>query len=67
MDGKKWYQSKTLWFNALSGAITVVGTFANSALASDPKVQAGAALFITIGNAILRFMTDKPIVNTPAQ
>lgn len=60
-QGKKWWESKTLWFNAISGAVGVVTAFSNSALASDPRVQAGAALFVTIGNGVLRFLTEKPI------
>ena len=61
MEPKKWWTSKTLWFNAITGLLTVAGALQSSALAADPKVQAGCVLFITLGNAILRFMTDKPV------
>lgn len=65
-DGKKWWQSKTVWFNALTSVVTVAGALANSPLAADPKVQAGVVLFITIGNAVLRFLTNQPI-QTPGK
>ena len=60
-SGKKWYQSRTMWFNIISGAIGVASAFQNSVLASDPKIQAGFALFVTIGNAVLRTITSEPI------
>lgn len=65
MDGKQWWKSKTIWFNLLTGALTAAVALKDSALASDPKVQAGVALFITVGNVFLRIITDQPITNTP--
>lgn len=59
--GKSKWKSKTLWFNVITGAVTVAGVLANSALAADPKIQAAVALFITIGNGVLRFMTNEPL------
>lgn len=64
MDGKHWYQSKTIWFNAITGAVALATTVEKSPFASDPKVQAGFALFVAIGNSVLRFLTDQPL-NTP--
>lgn len=61
MEGKEWYKSKTIWFNAITGLITIATALQSSALAADPKVQAGVALFITIGNAILRLRTDTAV------
>ena len=60
-DTKKWWSSKTLWFNAITGGLTIAGALQSSALASDPKVQAAVALFITVGNAILRVITTQPV------
>ena len=60
-DDKKWYKSKTVWFNIVSGGIAIATALQNSALASDPKVQAGVALFITLGNVALRFVTEEAI------
>ena len=61
METKKWYQSKTVWFNIISGVVAVSTTLANSTFAQDPKVQAIAAAIITLGNLALRFTTDQPI------
>ena len=60
-NSKPWFKSRTIWFNAISGIVGVVASLTNSPLASDPKIQAGAALFLTIGNAFLRFISDQPI------
>lgn len=60
-EGKKWYKSKTVWFNIITSVLTVVASLQNSPLVSDPQIQAGVILFITIGNAVLRFITDEPI------
>lgn len=59
--GKGLLTSKTFWFNVLSGAVGVATTLGQSAVASNPKVQAGFAAFVGIGNIILRFLTDQPI------
>ena len=67
MESKPIYKSKTFWFNALTGALTVAAALQNSALAADPKVQAGVVLFITVGNAVLRLISDQPVTITPKQ
>lgn len=58
MKTKRWYQSKTIWINALTLAAAIV-----AALQHEPALQEYAALIIsiqTIINILLRFMsTDK--------
>ncbi len=59
---KPWYQSKTLWFNALgacmAGAQYLSGIHAVPDAALVPAMAAG--------NAILRFLTTQPI-GSPAE
>lgn len=57
---KKWYQSKTVWFNVIVTAIALATELSNAQLpVSLLKVY---ATVITLGNIILRvFFTEKPI------
>jgi uncharacterized membrane protein len=57
METKKWFESKTLWVNAIS----IVGVF----LAKHFGIEITAEMTVTILgviNAILRFITKQPIV-----
>jgi len=57
MDSKKWYTSKTLWFNAVTillGFIAVI----NQTFPFDAEFL---ALLNGFGNVILRFLTTKPL------
>ena len=49
---KKWYKSKTVWFNIVSGAVMAASEAAR--LGIDPKV---AGIVVVVGNIILRIMT----------
>lgn len=60
MDGKKWYTSKTLWFNFVTGLVGAAGVLAADGSIS-PAVQAGFATFVTVGNMILRLLTTQPV------
>lgn len=52
---KKWYQSKTVWFNIITAALAVVSEVSNIfPMTSHPKVWVTVT---TIGNLILRFLT----------
>lgn len=61
MNAKSIITSKTFWFNIISGGIGIAGIIMNSPLASDPKVQLGGTLFVSIGNLILRAITNQPV------
>lgn len=62
MSAKPWYQSKTLWFNALSLAVVTAGVLADPGLVQDPRIVAGATAVMTVGNAALRiFFTTQAI------
>ena len=60
METKKWYFSKTIWFNIISGAVAI---FALPEFISvlPAVVLPYVALLNAIGNTVLRFITDKGI------
>lgn len=55
---KKWYQSKTLWFNAVSAALAVVFASPDAPVSVTPE-ETGA--FFAVGNIILRLFTNKGV------
>ena len=59
-DSKKWYHSRTLWFNVLTGVVGVSTILITEGRLSK-EVASGLATFVTIGNIILRILTTKPI------
>lgn len=66
MNAKPWWQSRTLWWNIVSLTVVIGGTLADPTLVADPRVVAGATIVVTVGNAILRFLTSQPIAGTDA-
>ena len=61
-EPKKWWASKTLWFNGIATAVGVATTVIDSGLiAQHPKAAGAFLLTVTVGNKILRFMTDQGI------
>jgi len=60
-EGKKWYHSKTIWFNAI-----VAATVAFTSAIGHPLSEELIASIVTIGNIILRLITAEPIVKDPA-
>lgn len=61
MDGKKWYTSKTIWWNIFSGVSTAVVAVVDSKLITDPRVLGTLALVNTIVNVVLRSITSEPV------
>jgi hypothetical protein len=61
---KKWYQSKTLWFNALSLVALVLQGIIEGKLV--PAGLAWEALGIVVINAILRMLTNTGIGMPPS-
>lgn len=57
----KWYQSKTFWFNFITGALAIASELSQIlSISQHPKLYIS---IITVGNIILRlFFTSKPIV-----
>ena len=56
---KKWYKSKTLIFNAVTGVVTVAMVLSEQNL--SPKMLEVMGTIAAIGNIILRFKTVDPI------
>jgi hypothetical protein len=49
-------KSKTFWFNAVTGALSIVDIMNGNAISPEVK-----ALIIAVGNVALRFLTTKPL------
>ena len=60
-DGKKWYQSRMVWFNLLSGGVKIATELQGSGMFSDSRADMIFALVVGIGNVILRLDTKNPI------
>lgn len=60
MESKKWYQSKTFWFNLITGVLAIAGELSQIfPVSQHPKLYISV---IAVGNMILRlFFTEKPI------
>ena len=68
LSEKHWWQSKTLWFNAITLIVSVAGAamqFTDQLGLTDPQATL-AALVLTLvnvfGNSILRMITSKGIM-----
>lgn len=56
---KKWYTSKTVWFNVITGVVGATALFAG---VINPQVL---SVITGVGNVIIRvFFTDAPIDRT---
>ena len=66
-NGKKWYQSKTLWFNLLALVVAIASAFGFADFQPSGEVQAIAGIIITIINLVLRFKTNQPIHILPIE
>jgi hypothetical protein len=58
---KKFYLSKTFWFNVLALVLLVSQAFGYADFQADPQMAEYAAVVITLINVALRFATAKPI------
>lgn len=60
MQVKKWWMSKTLWFNIITALVGVIGQITNlfHFSAQTNSIFAG---ILTVGNFILRFLTSQPV------
>ena len=61
---KPWYESRTLWFNAITIIVGIVGQVTKTINVTG---EAGVifAGILSIGNFILRFLTTTAISTTP--
>lgn len=59
---KSWWQSKTLWFNALMVTLTAIEASFNLLQPALPVNVYGVVLFcVSVGNVILRFLTTQAV------
>lgn len=58
---KKWYKSKTLWFNGLTFLSLALPAIADPALIPSTKVLSVIGSLVTIVNILLRLNTSKGI------
>jgi len=58
--GKKWYASKTLWFNLVALAVAVLGQFGYSGeLPAEWAIY--VPVIVAVVNMILRLVSNEPI------
>lgn len=57
---KKWYQSKTIWFNVILGLAAAVSAVSESGNLSAEQASVLAAVG-ALANLALRFFTDAPL------
>ena len=60
METKKWYESKTLWFNVVAICVLVAGSFGYTGELSGDWAEA-AAVILAVVNLVLRIVTKQPI------
>ena len=63
MDEKKWYASKTFWFNLVALVVMVLGAFGYTGEVPDEWGVFVPAIIAAV-NLILRYFTKEPIERT---
>jgi hypothetical protein len=58
---KKFYTSKTFWFNVLALLTVVATSFGFGEFAPDEQVFEYGAVVVTLVNVVLRFLTKGPV------
>lgn len=53
---KKWWKSKTLWFNVVTAAVVLADKFSGNIISTDVAYS-----IAVVGNVILRFITKESI------
>ena len=61
MQGKAWFESKTVLFNVIALLVLVASAFGFGDFTADAWVDQGATAIIAVVNLWLRFQTGKPI------
>ena len=60
MDAKKFYRSKTFWFNVIAIALAVLVQFGYTGELTGEWAEVAALIVATV-NLILRFVTKQPL------
>ena len=59
---KSWYQSKTVWFNALFCLVALAGAFGYADFQPNAEVVSGVGILISAVNLVLRvWFTKEPV------
>lgn len=58
---KPWYQSKTIWFNVLAGAVAVAGVLGFGQFQPDKATVETIGMLVAVVNIILRYVTKEPV------
>ena len=61
MEGKEFWKSKTLWFNALAFGVVLATHFGYGDFQPSPEVPVIAAGVVAVINLVLRLLTDQPV------
>lgn len=61
IKSKNWFESRTVWVNAITLAIGLAGVVAGSEVLPPDAVVILTSLIVPVLNILLRFLTDKPI------
>jgi len=62
IETKRFYHSKTLWFNALTIAAIAVDAITSAGAISNPDVLPWVAVAAAVINAGLRMVTSMPVI-----
>ncbi len=60
--GKKFYLSKTLWFNVLTLVLLIAQGFGFAEFEAYPGLAGLAAGIVALANVVLRVITREPVV-----
>lgn len=61
MQAKKWYLSKTIWFNILSGIVGILTALTNPNVGLSSQFLGILAIAIAVANILLRAITTQPV------
>ena len=61
MENKKWWESKTVWFNLLSGILAILATVKGASLGLPDWGIALIDSGVAVGNIWLRFVSSVPL------
>ena len=59
--GKKFWKSKTFWFNVLALVVAVATAFGFGEFEPDPRISQIATFVVLVINLILRLVTKEPV------
>lgn len=67
MEPKPWWQSKTIWVNALTLAVLIIGVLVTQDGVIPESWLKWLAAVSAVVNVVLRFITEQPITLTASK